>query len=1156
MGNTEVAAYLEGLKWTENRFGSWRFAYYTDGALRPEMFPIRNFLEKMVSGQKITTGDYEYWLAGDEAHTAAGNRKQFLFRQRIGTAQGQHATPPSEVQISSGTPELGLRPEDNGESIDYAERMNLELAFWADEAALIKKYGRGRLEPLFKTRALGYEYHRVTGALRFTKYAKEAGVRDYYDMLGLTQRATLPGVEAGFAASKIDQNAKEAYAVLSNPEKRVEYDKKLADVKELFLKQVKLPSFRMLALGGAREIGRSSYYVRVGEGHYVLLDAGVKVENTSRVQKPRFDVLKLLPPVEAIFISHPHADHITGLAEALRMTPEVLDDVPIYMTEMTKKFFEEDRETLARRGSATKEEMDQVFSAISTAPYGVPTNLEGLTFEFRNAGHVPGSAMVLLKADGDTVLYTGDLNFERTEFEVPAKPVKEHIATLVMEATYAGESKREDRLVSVRKFVDRVAGAIVDEKKVLIPAFTIGRCAEVVKILDDAIEGGDIAPVRAYTLGLGAKFMQKISYKPEHFEMLGVPPEVSDTEVEEETGENRPARLPQRQPNMNEIIRHLRTLQASPGSHIIVAGSGFGDQGVSGRMISSAWDKEDSLVLFSGYVPPESVGGIMLKAKETGVMEPMAGSPTPPTMFKCEVDKIGLSAHASEEKLVSFVEEENPELLILIHTKPDEGEKLAEDLERRTMVPANLQVCFDWGQRGFRLMPYNSEIAAVALRCSCSPPMAFTDLATAMRHTEMEGCHLVRDSAWYYFGFAGRCPAKFSNVKKSFLATAPASVKVVHVTLHGIVVEGTLTEEDINLIQTNGIKSTPRAVTEGEVNPTQTNGAKNTSWAVGLKYNRKEELPIVSIKFPIAIAQIKDAIVALLGKGFILPDWRVELLPPDTGGYYDSSKDKLVVNANTVDEEDTFSVIAHELTHCAQYKLNNSVRPKKELDQAERKAQDLFMEGFAQYVVVKLGHSKKLLTEIHEKVTPAMYYNGRKMFEAIEAAYGVQRTIEVGLTASPHTFVDVHENAWKVGAAANPELVAPAREELKRVGVWKSGIFGSGFSSGFKREMEEYEEAHWRAVLEEFEGWNPKVVLDDIVLLLIADLLISKYGVQTGRDNLRKALAFIIRSEQPEVLSNLRNVLLRSTLEADEKDYLAQSEDDKDAPTETGGPAS
>ena len=1158
-GQTRLASYLDGLKWKRTvKFGWWYPLYAEDGTLRPELTQTEELIRSLGENRKRVVGSYEYRLGGQLG--------EFLFREPILKGKTPPITGVASPHTTEGSPEAHphsappLRPEQQLSTpvapspAIFEEMMNLELAFWANEVALAKRYDRSLLKTLFKKRGVGYQYRGPN--LRFTKYVKEAGIRDYYDMLGLTQRATQAGVGAGFAASKKDQNANAAYAILSDPEKRAEYDKGLADVKELFLKQVKLPSFRMLALGGAREIGRSSYYVRVGEGHYVLLDAGVKVENTSRVQKPRFDVLKLLPPVEAVIISHPHADHITGLAEAQRTAPEALGGVPIYMTEMTKKYFEEDKEALVRRGGASKEEVDQVFSAISTAPYGTPTKLDGLTFEFRNAGHVPGSAMVLLKAEGDTVLYTGDLNFERTEFEVPAKPVKEHIATLIMEATYAGETKREERPASVRRFVDRVTATIVAEKKVLVPAFTIGRCAEVVKILDDAIERGDIPPVKAYTLGLGAKFMQKISYKPKHFEMLGVQQEANETgEAEEEAGEERPAGLSQRLANMNQIIRHLRTLQASRGSHIVVAGSGFGDQGVSGRMISSAWDKEDSLVLFSGYVPAESVGGIMLKAKETGVMEPMAGSPTPPTMFRCEVDKIGLSAHASEEKLIAFIDDENPDLLILIHTKADEGEKLAEDLERRTMVPANLQVCFDWGQRGFRLMPYNSELAAVALRCSCSPPMAFTDLATAIRHTEMEGCHLVRDSAWYYFGFTGRCPAKFSDVKRSFLATAPASVKVAHVTLHGIVVEGTLTEEDIRLIQTNGIKSASWSATEGNVNQSQTDGVKSTSWSVGLKYNRKEELPIVSIKFPIAIAQIKDAIVALLGKDFILPDWRVERLPPDTGGYYEPSKDKLVVNANATDEEDTFSVIAHELTHCAQYKLNDGLRPKSELAQQERKAQDLFMEGFAQYVVVKLGHSKKLLTEIHEKVTPAMYYNGRKMFEVIEAAYGVQRTIEVGLTASPRTFLEVHAGAWRVGEEANPELVAPVKEQMKKAGVWRSGIFGSGFSSEFRREIEEYGAAHWRTVLEEFEGWAPHVVLDDVALLLIADLLASKYGVQTGRDNLRKALAFIIQSEQPEALAELKNALLRSAQAADEKSYLPQSEDEKTAPTTVGGPA-
>ena len=37
---------------------------------------------------------------------------------------------------------------------------------------------------------------------------------------------------------------------------------------------------------------------------------------------------------------------------------------------------------------------------------------DALTFEFFDAGHVLGSAGILLRAEGRTIFYTGDVNFD------------------------------------------------------------------------------------------------------------------------------------------------------------------------------------------------------------------------------------------------------------------------------------------------------------------------------------------------------------------------------------------------------------------------------------------------------------------------------------------------------------------------------------------------------------------------------------------------------------------------------------------------------------------------------------------------------------------------------------------------------------------------
>ena len=76
-----------------------------------------------------------------------------------------------------------------------------------------------------------------------------------------------------------------------------------------------------------------------------------------------------------------------------------------------------------------------------------------VTFEFFEAGHVLGAAGVLFRAEGRTVFYTGDVNFDDQTISQAARFPEEGIDVLIIETTRgdhetpegftrAGEEKR------------------------------------------------------------------------------------------------------------------------------------------------------------------------------------------------------------------------------------------------------------------------------------------------------------------------------------------------------------------------------------------------------------------------------------------------------------------------------------------------------------------------------------------------------------------------------------------------------------------------------------------------------------------------------------------------------------------------------------------
>src|SRR5438046_3963304 len=66
---------------------------------------------------------------------------------------------------------------------------------------------------------------------------------------------------------------------------------------------------------------------------------------------------------------------------------------------------------------------------------------DALTFEFFDAGHVLGSTGILLRAEGRTIFYTGDVNFDdQTIMEAAIFP-KEKIDVLSMACTRGDHAK-------------------------------------------------------------------------------------------------------------------------------------------------------------------------------------------------------------------------------------------------------------------------------------------------------------------------------------------------------------------------------------------------------------------------------------------------------------------------------------------------------------------------------------------------------------------------------------------------------------------------------------------------------------------------------------------------------------------------------------------
>ncbi|SFH02530.1 putative mRNA 3-end processing factor [Halopelagius inordinatus] len=249
-------------------------------------------------------------------------------------------------------------------------------------------------------------------------------------------------------------------------------------------------------LGGAREVGRSAILVNDS----LLLDYGISTGNP-----PQFPVDALDP--DAVVVSHGHLDHVGSVPSLLSGDRRP----PIHWTPPTRELaLTLARDTLKLHGGSyncpfTEAEIKRVTQVSETHGYRETFEAAGHEVTFYNAGHIPGSAHVLVD-DGETRLfYTADFHTEDQRL-VSASTARPDADAVVCESTYSDVEHEPRRRIEDR-FVESVETTVWDGGTVVVPAFAIGRTQEMLLVC----EANDID---CYVDGMGKEVTRMLRQHP------------------------------------------------------------------------------------------------------------------------------------------------------------------------------------------------------------------------------------------------------------------------------------------------------------------------------------------------------------------------------------------------------------------------------------------------------------------------------------------------------------------------------------------------------------------------------------------------------------------------------------------------------------------
>ncbi|MEX0568781.1 MAG: MBL fold metallo-hydrolase, partial [Candidatus Njordarchaeota archaeon] len=211
------------------------------------------------------------------------------------------------------------------------------------------------------------------------------------------------------------------------------------------------------------------------DNEIVLLDYGSSPDS----KKPDLPIKVNPSRVSAVIVSHAHIDHsgavpwlfISAYKPLVIATPVTLELSDLLIRDMIK--------LSGPKLPFGVPELQRMMSSSVPLKYNAPIRInEDCVATLLNAGHIPGSASILLKVKGKKIWYTGDINLSDAWLTRGADIV-EDADIVIMETTYSYKD-HPDRRTEERKLVKTVKKITKEQGGVcLIPAFSVGRSQEV-----------------------------------------------------------------------------------------------------------------------------------------------------------------------------------------------------------------------------------------------------------------------------------------------------------------------------------------------------------------------------------------------------------------------------------------------------------------------------------------------------------------------------------------------------------------------------------------------------------------------------------------------------------------------------------------------------
>ncbi len=415
---------------------------------------------------------------------------------------------------------------------------------------------------------------------------------------------------------------------------------------------------------GAARVVTGSCYLLESNQTKILIECGL-FQGAKELEEKNYQDFPFDPrEIKAVIVTHSHLDHVGRLPQLIKAgfkgkvfaTSPTIDFTHLVLDDSAKILVEKAQKAGIIPLFSFKE-IDELLKNFVAVDYYQKTEIApGFYFTFYDAGHILGSASVLIEAENKKIVFSGDLGNPPAPL-LRAPDFLDSADYVFLESTYGDRIHEPPE--SCKELIENVVEDTIARRGVLmIPSFAMERTQQLLYHLNDLVEHKRIPPVPIFIDSpLALKITEVYKKYPQYYNKQTISEIKRGDDIFNFPGLH-----------LTQTSKESKEINEVPPPKIIIAGSGM-SQG--GRIIHHEvryLSDEKNTLLFVSFQAEGTLGRLLAEGiKEVEILDQKI-------KVRARREKIsGYSAHADQRFLMEWLKN---------FQKPGFGDEISAKLKK------------------------------------------------------------------------------------------------------------------------------------------------------------------------------------------------------------------------------------------------------------------------------------------------------------------------------------------------------------------------------------------------------------------------------------------------------------------------------------------